>query len=462
VDKQPDSFSTAMQNANDKLLHRRWILFSALGILALWLVLSFFNRLMNDDLLMLQAVKDHGITGATQLLYEKWNTRWASLLWVNTWYSFWDMDSHPFWYHIITLDFIIGAFMRLLQSLQKRNYFPTVNLFTTICWSFLCTGALVAATYHIGDTWFWVNTSAMYGWNLGFFILAMGILLEEEKSITDLLLVIGCGIFIGGAAEPFAVLLLLSGLLCFVMPSIRQVIYRDRAFLFFLLAIWVSFGFAYAGSGHAVRSTLLPTVSVLSAIAKGLYFGLKIIVIHSPLRLLATTFLFIPFYFIGRMYADGHTISFKTYFLKYKLPAFSIWCCWVFLHAIIITKIMGDYGPARAWSSISLATVIMVAYLWWMAGKNNLLQEATILSILIRLTPFLIAGICLVQFFTLQTYSKALDQRMELLFTAKEKNDTATLVLPPLPSSGFLHDENLDASDHGAWVGLKNKVVIGK
>ena len=416
---------------------------------------------MQDDFPMLQAVKEHGIIPATQLIYEKWNTRWVAILWDNCWYSLWSLTSHPFWYHVVTFDFIVGCFARLLQSLIILNLFPKINLFKQFCWSIVCLGALLAATYQIGDTWFWVVTSSMYGWNLGFFILALSVLVQEEKNNIATGLLLCSGLYIGGAGEIFAVLLLLGGLLFLAIPRLRKKINTKKHLLLFLSMILLSFSIAVAGHGHSARSVLLPVTLIQQAIGSGIYFGIKIILFHSPLRLLISSIILIPFYFIGKIYQTENCISIKEYILKYKLPCLLIWSCWVMLHSILITKLMGDYGPQRAWSSISLMSVLMIGYLWWVAGKNNLIGEAKLLYRIVGIAVVVVLfGVSVTQFFQLKKYSVAFDDRTELLLSAKEKNDSALIRIPPLPPSGFLHDANIDATSQGAWLGLKNTIVV--
>lgn len=409
---------------------------------------------------MLQAVHDRGIIGATKLIYEKWNTRWMALLWDNCWYSIWNLSSHPFLYHIVTFDFIVGCFARLLQTLISRNLFPKINLFKIFCWSTMCVGALIAASYHIGDTWFWVVTSSMYGWNLGFFILALAVLLQKEKNNIDVGLLLFSGIYIGGAGEPFAVSLLSFGLPFYLIHALRKKINTDKHLLLFLSMILISFSIALAGSGHSARSVLLPSVSILQSIKVGSYYGIKIILYYSPIRLFISALLLIPFYFIGKTYQNENCISIKEYFFKYKLPCLLTWSSWVMIHAIMITKLMGDCGPARAWSSISLMSVLMIGYLWWVAGKNNLLGEGILLYKSQIITTIFVLLVCGMQFSQLKNYSAALDNRMGILTEAKKKNNSDTLYLQPLPPSGFLHNANIDATSQGAWMGLKNIIVV--
>ena len=213
----------------------------------------------------------------------------------------------------------------------------------------------------------------MYGWNLGCGILILSILIDEYKWWQIALLIL-LGLFIGGAAEPLAVCFLIASLL-FLLRVIKQKKTIPIRLIITSISVAISFGIAYEGKGHEVRSELLPSIGILEVILRTIYFSLKIILWHSPLRIIASILLFIPFYKLGQ--ENKLTLNNNLFlFLKKKvLPVFFLWIEWVILHCLLITKLMGNYGPPRAWSSISLLTAIFVAYLMFEAGRRDIYQQ---------------------------------------------------------------------------------------
>jgi len=346
---------------------------SVLAIISLWIIVSFYNRLVDDDLIMVASVKELGVWGSMIHFYNGWNTRWAAYLLQCSFYQFWSVTSKPIYYNLLTLLFMVISSYALINSFLKKTIYSTISKTETLKLSILFFGGLIITTYHIGDTWFWVSGSTMYGWNLGCGILILSILFDEFKWWQFPILIL-LGLFIGGAAEPFAICFLIASLQ-FLFRRFKQKNKFPIRLITTSIAIAVSFGIAFAGKGHDVRSELLPKLGILEIIGRTGFFSLKLILWHSPFRIIASILLFIPFYILGQK--NKLTLNNNLFpFLKNKvLPILFIWIEWVIAHCLLITKLMGNYGPPRAWSSISLLTAIIVAYLMFEAGRSDLFQQ---------------------------------------------------------------------------------------
>jgi hypothetical protein len=384
-------------------------------------LLAYYNVLMDDDIVMLRGLEAHGIVGATIDHYDSWNTRWMSFFFLHTWMSFWTEDSSPLLYHLFTLGslfFVSDLFLRSLQANKGLNAFTSTN--DRILKSGLFTAAIIVSTFHIGDTWFWVNTSTMYGWNLIALLGALSICINplRNKFLQDSLITF-LGLYVGGAAEPAAVCLfiMLIGVLYYKSDQTKE--YRNHI-INFLIGMSVSFGIALAGDGHSKREAALPDLSIIDWFIHSGYFSVKIAAIHAPLRIFLVIALLYPVF-------SNNISTPKLSLAKGTLYACAAWFLVVVVHTYFITFIMGDYGPPRAWSFISFVSVLMVA--WWLWQYSNKIPKV-VAQISTWISVLVIGYFVFVQVHELPEYSSYVKKvkAKEILFDVKE-----------VPSSGLLH-----------------------
>lgn len=384
-------------------------------------LLAYYNMLMDDDLVMLRGVEAHGIVGATIDHYDSWNTRWMSFFFLHTWMSFWTENSSPLLYHLFTfgsLFFVSDLFLRSLQGNQGLNAFTSSS--DRILKSGLFTAAIIISTFHIGDTWFWVNTSTMYGWNLIALLGAVSIAIRplRNKFIHDSLITF-LGLYVGGAAEPAVVCLLIILIGVLYYKSDRTQEYRNHI-INFLIGMSVSFGIALAGDGHSKREAALPDLSIMDWLIHSGYFSAKIAFIHAPLRIFLVLTLLYPIF-------SNNGSTPKLSVGKGTFYAVMAWLFVLVLHTYFITFVMGDYGPPRAWSFISFVSVLIGA--WWSFNYANKIPTVAV-QISTWFSVFIIGYVVYTQAIELPKYSTYLKKvkAKEILFDAKK-----------VPRSGLLH-----------------------
>ncbi len=349
------------------------LLFSIIVVLLFWLTKTFLNRLHDDDFIMVNSVKEFGVWGSMNHFYNGWNTRWAAYLLQCSFYQFWTIGSKPFCYNFTTIGFMIFSSFMLIKSSFKKVLEIKIQPLQILKYGILFFGGLIIATYHVDDTWFWVSGSTMYGWNLGCGMLIISFLINDFRWYQILVLIL-LGLFIGGAAEPFAVCSILAALIIIVNQfKVKRII--SSRLIITCLSIIISFGIAFSGNGHAVRSSLLPSLNSFEILLRAGYFSLKLILWHSPIRLFGVILMFIPFYNLGTQHLLKTKLDWKLFRKEKIIPCLLIWIIWLCVHCLLITKLMGNYGPPRAWSSISLLSALLIAYLMLEAGKNNLFLD---------------------------------------------------------------------------------------
>ncbi len=384
-------------------------------------LLAYYNVLVDDDLVMLRGVQAHGIVGATIDHYDSWNTRWMSFFFLHTWMSFWTEDSSPLFYHLFTLGslfFVSDLFLRSLQANKGLSLFTSTS--DRILKSGLFTAAIIISSFHIGDTWFWVNTSTMYGWNLIVLLGAVSICIKplRNKFIQDSLITF-LGLYMGGAAEPAVVCLfvILMGLLYYKTDRTQE--YRNHI-INFLIGMSVSFGIALAGDGHSKREAALPDLPIMDWFIHSGYFSAKIAFIHAPLRIFLVLTLLYPIF-------SNNNNTTKLSLGKGTVYALMVWLFVVLLHTYFITFVMGDYGPPRAWSFISFASVLICG--WWLFQYANKIRTVAI-QLSTWISVFIIAYVVYTQAIELPPYSAYVKKvnAKEILFDVNA-----------VPKAGLLH-----------------------
>lgn len=313
-----------------------------------WMVLSFYNTLVDDDLVFLRLLQEKGLFEATRYQYDTWNTRWMSFIWLHLWMGSFTPTGTLLPYHVFTLAALIAASYRTVRALQPLNWVRQGSVADTLFMAALMAFAVVVSSYHIGDTWFWVNTSTMYGWNLIFIVWAFSIITKPYQSnLANSLSLTLCGLYTGGSSEP-AVACLLFFLTVLLLRNLIPDSKRKYV-LFFLIPMCIAFLIAFLGKGHVKREEALPDADFLRWTGLSVWYSVRIALIESPVRLLIVTALLWPLRnpTIDPIKIPKHSIRFPIVF----------WMTTIGIHAGLIVAIMGDYGPPRALSFIGLMSV---------------------------------------------------------------------------------------------------------
>ncbi len=385
-----------------------------------WLFLSWYNVLLDDDLVMLEAVKKGGILEATIGHYNTWNTRWMSFFFLHCWMTCWNEESSLFFYHLFTLLALLYSSHRMVKAMILSGWISTAYPIQEWLFAGFISAALITGTFHIGDTWFWVNTSTMYGWNLILILFAMGLTLMPVKNrLLQSSLMTFTGLYTGGASEPaVACLLLILPALLFSGKKISAA-YKPHI-LIFLIGMSVSFAIALAGEGHGKREAALPDLTFQNWILKSAYFSAKIAFFHSPLRLLLMLVLLLPVFSI----TENRTSPPPR---KALLVAAGGWIMLVTIHTSFITFIMGDYGPERSWSFISFFSLFLVSWYirYYSVVTPVILKKAAMWAAVMLVTVVFAMQVKEIPFYT--DYVRKVKAK-EILYDPKS-----------VPPSGLLH-----------------------
>lgn len=431
----------------NNLKESRLVYITCFLFLICYCVIGYYNRLSHDDLAYLHGVNKDGIINATIKNYNSWNTRWAGVLMANTVFSFLSIDANLLWFHILSLVFLfIAASFFLQQVLIKLSIAATALQILTLA-IYLCM-VLFACTFSIGDVWFWINASCMYLWNVSFFLLGISLALNPKLNLLGGLLILFCGLYVGGSSEPFALisLFLLATLSGFLFSLKKQ---KATAFGFTFIAVVILTGFLIScmGMGMQLRSSALPHPGFLQKHFIFLKTMVKFFAFYFPARVAIAFILGIPFYLFGREVSD----SFK---IPLSLKQIAVWSAVLFAiissasFYIIVFK-MAEAGPERAWTVISFYLTLIVIGIAFFAGVKKqfdwLVKNARLLQIITTLCLILFT---IWQVKLLRAYATTYDYRMAYLNELKQKKNTKCVRLKPLPSSGILHSSEISTDSN--------------
>lgn len=405
-------------------MNQRWILWLicfAGGIITLYV--SYYNRMVDDDLVMWMSVKRAGILGATTEQYYTWNTRWMSFLFLHTWMWFLKPTSSLLLYHLTTFTLLLLAFLRLVRTPVINSYIRPEMRSQPILAAGLLSLALLICTFDIADTWYWMNTSTMYGWNLIALIFAFGLVLQPVKRsfVQDSLLTF-LGLYYGGASEPAVGIFFLAVAGGYYLRK-DQLRPYSRHIINFSIGVAVGFLIAWLGTGHGKRDAALPDLAALGLLTKGAYFTAKIALYHLPARLLIALPILLSIWQPGLLKRPSSGTTWLKTTVRIKLIGIVL----LTAHTFFMVWIMGDYGPGRAWSHISLLMVVLASS-WILSTDLRLRPLLMNVLLTIVLTVLLYTGYQ--QIIQVPAYRNYLDNLQSGNIEFDPKN---------IPESGMMH-----------------------
>jgi hypothetical protein len=345
----------------------------AIFICILWLYMSMQNHLHDDDLIMIKEVHSRGIWGTMLHFYDGWNTRWASYLLQGFWYAQWTEKSWPILYNVTTALAIFGSVLMMVNVLKKTLQI-NIKMSNTILITLVLVAGLTVSTFNVHETWFWVSGSTMYGWNIISTIILISCYFSKSHMISILSACV-TSIYIGGTSEPYFISLLLLGILLFFVQY-KQKKKQSSTLILFLIFGTISFVIAYLGNGHEIRSSALPSLSFGEIFIRSIYFSAKLLFVHLPIRILLAGIVLFPIYYIGQSAQKNATIDKHVFLVKHVKPILILFLSMTYIHCLMVTYIMGSYGPDRCWSGISFFMTISWCYLLFEAGRNMLLSNS--------------------------------------------------------------------------------------
>lgn len=417
----------------------RLLIPAALAFLICFLLTAFYNRYASDDFEFLYQYRELGFSGSVGYFYDNWNTRWLAIGWMNIVFITEQKLGNLIYYHAFSLFLLWISFYRLTAL------FLNTTVWVSIVSSFFMSMSFFYCCFSISDVFFWINTSTMYLYGTIAFIFALGAVFADRITVTDVVLLIVAGFYLGASYEPLVFTSMLAAVI-YLWIQFRKHGSRVAAkpvvikVILVLSVLMIAFAISYAGDGHTIRSSFLPQTTFAFKLWVWFKAVIKMVVLELPSKFLIALLFSFPFFLSG-MIAPFKKLSFVL-FKKVSILFFVL----VVISLLPISFIMSEMGPERAWTQISLYLVLyscfMAAYAGSVLKTKYDADKAVKLYALISLLYVISTGVP--EIIKSYYYSNAYEIRMQqLLKHDTDKNDNVNLVLKPLPETGWIHSAEI-------------------
>ena len=410
------------------------------SFVALYVLLCFHNRIAVDDLYFLSLNKAHGPLEATIVEHGTWSSRWASVLLVQLVLSAIDRIPALFIYGIFALALFTFAIYRSLGKLEMI----TGTIFNKDHYRLNISILIVSALFHgssgIGETWFWLCSSATYLIGTIMFVIGFSTLIAPRNGPWEWLLCMIAFLYVGGSCEPLALFTLLV-LSILIMRSLFRSRPISRSLLAFTTCA-IAFAVLFMGEGNRIRSSFFPSIGVVES----LWLNAKmtaLIIFQASQRILPVLFLFalafaaIPWKFGMKRSTAARTIA--------GLPVLLIVV--IFLYQWPVTYVTHDVSAYRTLFPITLFALLAIVAVFSLLKQAFAINERSIRLIGIAAAFGILIFNAIIfsdQAAILPAYAEAYDRRIEYLH--RMKNVEEIIEVDPLPGSGLLFSAEI--SDH--------------
>jgi hypothetical protein len=429
------------------------ILIAGIFFLILIGICSWFNRFAVDDYYYISNIRNLGAWGNMLNDYCHWGGRWAVNLAWSPLYIF----SNTSWALALSSFLLMLIFFTSLYICIQRllNFFTSINnKKLSFILAFFLTQFIFFITPEKGEVFFWTASTYTYFLSLSCFLIAIGMILTEDKlKITVSAIIIFCLVYAGGASEAFALnyIIFLLMLYYFIQRTKKihsltfKKIIRKRIF-FFSGFLVISFLVSALSPGNSARMKVLPEPGIVS----GLILSIKSIY-HLGIRHFIPSLHYIILFTIPWMYTGSfirnnkRSLSFSKA-LHFILISFSIM---LFISVILVYPScysLSDIAPDRALLQLTMLWTIYFILLGLSIGYYKLFSTL----ILKRLFLFFLI-VCsmnslltiFIEYPEVSRYAKSLDQRKEFLMNLEESGNKKTIILSELPPSGYLYSSEI-------------------
>jgi hypothetical protein len=427
-----------------------FLLIIDLLFLALFLLLSYHNRLASDDFEFLRALKEYGITGAVSYFYHNWNARWPAILLAEIVLSLSEKTPFAlFLYGLATLALAVTSFFFLLRNLTKLANL-SINNYWVLLYSILLTANFFFLTPGISDTWFWLTTSLMYLWGTLIFLLGFSLTLTERSTFAGNLFIALCFLYCGSANEPLAISVVALLVTFYFLYGAGLSKVRKYKLLLAVFFTSASFLILISSPGITIRRSFLPesqlNVSLLAIFFKSLARYFFIVLPPVLIKGLSFSFLWI---FAGMQLKKK--LNFTPDRIKKAIKTLVLLFLLVLVTSFLpVCYVMSEMGPPRAWTFPALCMTLLLSAGGFTGGllfpgkftSKIVLSMSTVCFFILCITGF-------DQYRITSLYKSKWDERTGILFKMRSENSKASLGLSPLPPSGYLYSAEVsDDTNH--------------
>ncbi len=411
------------------------LLVNTLVFILLFFSLSYYNRPAHDDFYSIYTVNENGVIGSVIYQYKYWCTRYIA-----TFISF-SVTAIP---DILVRNMLMSSllfliftwsFYRILQLLPALQHKSKLHLLQL---SIFILSGLFYSSLNIGETWFWLSANSAFTLGLGITLLGISFVFSNTSTIFQLLVVYLLFFLVGGMHEMLAIFLIILGfLVLFLAKKLNIQPTQFQQILVAQIALFISVSLLILGPGNSHREAFFEDIGVFHS----LFLNIKMTGIIGIKHLLFTLPIMIVWSF-----TFTQLVSFKINLqlnLKTVLTVLGAFAALVYIYQLPVTYKTQDIAALRTLlpiTCIALISLVLITQLLNKTWNNKKILTVPFLLAILTVQLFLIRQ----QYHILPSYSKALDERIQIIENIECKSNI--IKVPPLPSSGWIKSAELSSN----------------
>ncbi len=434
---------------------------TALLFVVFMLSMSLNVRIGGDDLFMLSNLKKEGWFNSVYYSYTA--VRWTSFLLFNTIFlinnEMQSLGINIFIYYLFTFTLLFTSLSFLIKVIIQRITKEVCPYSFRLLISIIISALLFFATSEYIEVWFALSATPIYLIPTLFFILGIAAVFSEKRNFTTYLYIAISFLYIGGAVETFALIVLgiLLLLLLFTfkkddslsLKSIRNKIITALLFTSIFITINLSGDAVVARFNHETSASTYSKQENVTRIFDAILEVRNIIVILFLILLII----------IGKILKDKNIIFPVIKLNKYLFYNFVFLCFVAAFTFIPLMLTFHSLGPKRSWYPFNFFLSFSLSFTAIYLG-NSFSEKINRFNYLLQIFPifgFLSIGTSFYKQYPLVTdFSKKYDERINYLLHLKELKNKKEIGLLPLTDPGIMGSAEISVERNGKEnVGLK-------
>jgi hypothetical protein len=431
-----------------------WELISLISILFLiwYFYISSHIRIDNsDDFLLIQNLSNEGFFDS--IVHWNFNKRFTSFLIFNLFYTCFAFTNNIHFIQSIFVTFqiillVLSSFL-LIKKMQD-NYFK--NVFTSqkiLLISLVFIISLFFFSAQNNEIWFWMSASVVHLFPISLILLSLNLFLSSKKwkHILAYFLIF----LIGGSSELIAISISLGAILLFFFSGK----YKSRYFSISVLVL-IPFLWSILSSGVTER-IMLEKITHQQYHQEFFVFLKDLFIAKKNLFFL----LLLPFFAICGQYVKNRPTIIRFQFTLRKLIAiYLVFDIVLFLiNYFVLHQVFNSYGPLRAWSFLSIIIMGQMIYISFRVGYTNRIQFSSTASLTSLFFVILFVFYAKNQLFHSREFSKAYDERIDLIINNINNEKTDPICFKKLPDPGVLISSD-DLSNLKNYYSVEEELVF--
>ncbi len=425
----------------DKIDIKTFIFTANIIFIILYIILSINNRIAHDDYYSIYTVNKIGVIDSVIYQYNDWCTRYISVFVSFSVAGLLQYKYTLFIYNILLLTLFITAIYYSIYAHRKLLNKSTPNdKLQILNYATFIVSAIFYTSFNIGETWFWLSSNSTYLLSVIMLFFAFAFIFNAKKNIINKIIIILASLFIGGSNGALSVILFFVIFVLFFFYKYKKPnkIIANKLLLSFV-SLLISFTLLYLGNGNNVRGAFFNQISVFESFILNIKMTAIILLFRVPNILIYVLLFTIPSYYV---FTNTKSISRST-FIKRSLVSTGVLLLLLFFFQLPITYKTQDVAAIRTLFPISILFFVYGLYLVYN------IRQVELFRLRIPLSFIKLVLVCIILFNTwnlatqykiTQNYADKYDKRIEYI---NQMSNMDTLILEPLPNSGFLYSSEI-------------------